>query len=992
LALLVNGQEVPEGQVGKKISDPDRQLEVWEYVGVRLEPGSNDLEVILTDPFGNERARRSIRVVAPGNLARIRLEVPPGDLVADGKTPVPVSVYLEDAHGVPVTSRTPLLLESNVGLWEVRDLNPNEPGTQVFVQGGHGEFALVPPSEPLKGEMRVSSGAVERTMTLAFVPDLRPMLAVGLVEGSINFNRAGRGGIFPASSRDGFEEELRSFATSGSDSTAAGRAAFFLKGKVRGDYLLTAAYDSEKDVRERLFRDIQPDEYYPVYGDESVRGFDAQSSGRLYVRIDKRRSYLLLGDFTTEGQSEARGLANYHRSLNGVRHHFENDFVTANAWAAYDSTRQVVEEIPANGTSGPYNFRTANGLVNSERVEILTRDRNQRSIIIHSEPMLRFIDYEFEPFTGRLLFKRPIPSLDRDLNPISIRITYEVDQGGDSFWVYGADAQVQVHERVAVGGSFVEDENPLDPFSMQSVNSTMRVTQNTVAIAEYARSESLVRGTGDGVRAEVRHQTERNDVRVFYGETDDTFANPGSVLAPGRVEMGTTWAHQLAPRDRLLGKALWTEDVVTGGIRKGARLDWEHTFLNNVRWEFGGRVSTETAAPASETTAGVTPNDVVSLRTRLTTPVPRVTGLTVYGEVENDVIEADKRMIAAGGDYQLSQRTKAYARHEFINALGGPFELNNFQRNHQTVVGLETEYMKDAHFFNEYRARDSFTGREAEAATGLRNRWLLREGVTADTSFERVSPFSEFSRLQESTAATAAIDFHHDPDWRLATRVEGRVSTQADSFLHTLNYGRRISADWTWLNRTIFYYADNKAPQMSDRLQGRFQTGFAYRQTEQDRFNALMKYEFRYEDGSLDPQFEEALRMVHIISADGHYQPTRDWMFSLHYAGKFVQEDWSDFDDDYHAHLLSGRVIYNLTERWDVGIIQSVFFDRDFASVRYGVGPEVGYTLKQNVRLGAGYNIFGFYDRDFSDRNTAPGFYINLRMKFDENSFRRSGG
>ena len=68
----------------------------------------------------------------------------------------------------------------------------------------------------------------------------------------------------------------------------------FLKGKVRGDYLLTLGYDSDKDTQTRLFRDIQPDQFYPVYGDSAVRGFDAQSTSRLYVRIDKGRSWLLV--------------------------------------------------------------------------------------------------------------------------------------------------------------------------------------------------------------------------------------------------------------------------------------------------------------------------------------------------------------------------------------------------------------------------------------------------------------------------------------------------------------------------------------------------------------------------------------------------------------------------------------------------------------------------------------------------------------------------
>ena len=63
----------------------------------------------------------------------------------------------------------------------------------------------------------------------------------------------------------------------------------------------------------------------------------------------------------------------------------------------------------------------------SERVEIITRDRNQLAVVLQSVPMTRLTDYEFEPFTGRLLFRRPIPTLDERMNPVSIRVTYEID-------------------------------------------------------------------------------------------------------------------------------------------------------------------------------------------------------------------------------------------------------------------------------------------------------------------------------------------------------------------------------------------------------------------------------------------------------------------------------------------------------------------------------------------------------------------------------------
>ena len=84
--------------------------------------------------------------------------------------------------------------------------------------------------------------------------------------------------------------------------------------------------------------------------------------------------------------------------------------------------------------------------MNSEKVEIITRDRNQPSIIVDDHvPQARFSDYEIEPLTGRILFKSPVPSVDRNLNPVFVRITYEVDQGGDQFWVAGVDGAGEAH-------------------------------------------------------------------------------------------------------------------------------------------------------------------------------------------------------------------------------------------------------------------------------------------------------------------------------------------------------------------------------------------------------------------------------------------------------------------------------------------------------------------------------------------------------------------
>ncbi|UUZ47813.1 hypothetical protein LP420_32650 [Massilia sp. B-10] len=75
-------------------------------------------------------------------------------------------------------------------------------------------------------------------------------------------------------------------------------------------------------------------------------------------------------------------------------------------------------------------------------------------------PLQRYVDYSFEPLSGRILFNQAIASLTADGDPQSVRITYEVDQGGERFWVLGADAKVALGENLTVGVSAVDDRNP----------------------------------------------------------------------------------------------------------------------------------------------------------------------------------------------------------------------------------------------------------------------------------------------------------------------------------------------------------------------------------------------------------------------------------------------------------------------------------------------------------------------------------------------------
>lgn len=1000
LALLLNGAPAPESRIGKAVEQAQPPLQAAEYVALRLKPGPNVLEIVQSDLFGNERARKTITVVAPDRLARLDLSLSNLEPKADGRTPVEVTIRAVDAHGVSVTADLPLTLETSLGRWQADDINAREPGIQVLITDGVATYRLLPPITPGEARLVVSSGTLRAERRLAFLPELRPMIASGIVEGRFNLNKLSANQLLPVSPSDAFEEELREQSGVGDDGTGSGRAAFYLKGKIKGDVLLTIAYDSDKrkdDVK--LFRDIDPDAYYPVYGDSSTRGYDAQSTGRLYVRIDKDRSYALLGDFNTRANSEVRQLGDYNRSFNGVRVHHETKRFSGGLWASDASTDQIIREIPGNGTSGPYDFAAGMGVINSETVEILVRDRNQRSVILSTRTLARNVDYDFEPFTGRILLRQPLASVDSNFNPQSLRITYEVDRGGDRFWVYGGDASFKPAERLEIGGSFARDENPIDPYDLQSVNGTLRLFEGTYLITEGARSETLADGIGYAGRVDLRHKSARTDARIFYGETEPGFVNESSQLSSGRVEAGGKVTRDLAPRTQLIGEAVYTADQA--GVtdqRQGARIDVAHTLPNQVKVTVGARASEETVvSPSGGSATGATePISVRSLRARVDTPVPRAPQATVFGEYEQDVLEEEQRVVAVGGNYQASTKTRLYARHEFISTLGSPFELNNSQRNNRTLFGVETEYLRDAYFYNEYRVRNAIDGGQAEASTGLRNDWGVAEGLRLNTTFERITPLDEgaggaAASENESTAATVGADYTRPADWKATGRLEGRWSDTSDNYLNTLGYARKLNDQWTLLGRTILHtqLADESAASTTstpDLWQGRILAGLAWRQTGEDVWNALFRYEYKYEEGSLDLGAADLARQVHILATSVNFQPDPKWIFAGHYATKFVQETYDvGPGGDYVAHLLAGRVIHEFHRRWDAGLNWALTFSDAFDNRQWAVGPEIGFIFTKNARIGLGYNVVGFNDRDFDSAATSKGLFLSLRLKFDEN-------
>lgn len=938
------------------------------------------------------RAQGALESVA-GSPAGPRVEVvlPYSAAPADGRQVVPVVVRVKDAQGAPFQGPVTVQLEASAGTWQTPDADSTDRGLQLVVAGGEAQAGLRVPQESGAAEVRAMGGQSTHSRFITFTPAPRAFLAVGLLNGRLDLRQLTRGHIDLGTTFDAFDDPISTWTASGDSGRVRGglRGALLMKGTVKQLGLLTLAFDSERDSLRGQFRDITPDAGFPVFGDASWREFDAQSQQRFYARLDRGTSFLRFGDFATPRSDERRLLSAYDRSMTGLQYHRESRSAMVSAFASRNAIRQLVDEVPGRGLSGPY-YLTRLGVLNSERVEIVTRDRNQPAVILKTQRMQRFEDYTVEPGTTRLLFRAPVPSLDANFNPVTIRITYEALQGGDQYLTYGADARWRRGDRVEAGVFGARDENPLDEQTMLGISGAFRPVSSTVVLGEMVRTRTGAGHlTGSAWRLEVQHESRRVTARAFALAGDTAFVNRSSTFLGGRSEFGARVSAAFDDRTRLVGEIIATDEERTDASRRGASLAVERRLSSRVVGELGYRWADEEGQVSSVLstlsgggfagnvpgTTGLTPLSFSAARARLSARLQERSA--VFGEYELGVGASGVRRASVGGEYILFRSTRLYARHEFISTQRGPYALADARDQQNTVVGIDADWLRNSQVFSEYRARDAFNGRDAEASMGLRNRWVISNGLVANTSLERVSPLVGTTG-DDAYAVTGAVEYTRSERFKTTGRMEVRTSTLGDQVLASVGHAHKLSRDLTLLARTLWDRSGD------EQARGRSQLALAWRQTDRNAVNGLVRLDHRLDQQ--DALGAPTARSTALVLAGLlNVQPASRFTVSSRYAAKRASDRRDGASVWSTSQLLMGRGIFDFTRRVDGGVIGSVMGTNGFGERQYGVGAEVGVVVLKNLRLAGGYNVFGFTDRDFTALGyTQRGPYVEFGLKLDE--------
>lgn len=1030
IELSVNGKAVnPLAFDGtKKSADGKVRISTWR--GIEIEDRTNVLTARVVDRDGKLVQQLQRKVHYAGSPLHAELLKDRSILVADGVTRPVIAVRLTDRDGKPArhgmvgdfSVPAPYAPAIEIDAQQANQLAGLERGVPVWrVEGEQGiayiELAPTTASGSLSISFPFRDGEVERAQRVEtwLDPGDRPWTVVGFAAGTVGFNT--------------LDERLEDLADDEDNINVDGRVALYAKGRVTGKWLMTLAYDSDKQEDETRFQGIiDPRRYYTLYADGSEQRYDAASIRRLYLKLERPQFYALFGDYET-GISEPE-LARYQRAFNGIKAEYKSDQVHLNGFAADSPNRFRREEIQGNGLSGPYALVTRDILANSERITLETRDRFRSEQIVEQRQLTRHIDYDIDYLAGTLRFREPVLSRGSGLDPQFIIAEYETLGVGDRNLNAGGRATYQTaDEKLKIGATAVHDENESVKTDLLGVDVRYRPDLKTEFRAELALTDNEAKdlstaNSGQAATAwlvEAEHHGSKFDILAYvrrqasgYGLGQLNAAESGTRKfgIDGRVGI----------RDNLsLAVTSYQENFLMSDARRRAATAELEYRADNTSFRAG-------LIYANDRLSDGTVNESTLVRLGAT---QRLFG----GKLE---LDAQTEFALGGQDESIDFPARhsfsaRYAVTEDIKIIG-TYEIADGENiDARTArIGVDVSPWNGARIVSSMNQQEiTEYGPRSYAAYGLTQSIPIGDKWTVDFSLDGNETISGFDRsdvinteqpvasggflgndatLTEDFLAVTAGATYRNNDWSWNSRAEyrdGDISTRygvTTALLKQIGEGSALGA-----LASIFIAKD--ASGVSTRVM-EAEASWAHRPSDSE-WSWLENLEYREDrvrnavagasgpiggapllvDGNVTSRRiinSLSVNYTPIAADDGLFTEAGEYGFF--WGSRYVFDRFGQDDVKGWSNVVGADVKFDLSDTIDVSGQATARVGNDFGSIAYSGGPSLGITPFKNAYISVGYNVVGFADRDFEEsRYTRDGPFITFRLKFDQESLGSLG-
>ncbi|MBE9046446.1 hypothetical protein IQ255_18880 [Pleurocapsales cyanobacterium LEGE 10410] len=1035
--LQVNGKSVDTAQVGRTEINPISQVVTQTWYGIIFNTGVNTLSVLSTTD-GTNYSETSIQITVPGKPEALKVETVEAEIPADGRSVTTVRGKYIDKNGTVTPWNEIITLNSSAGKFIGTDLDPDLPGFQVKPEKGEFTADLQAGYDAQIVTIQAKSSQLEGYTQTKFKTTLRE---IPLLTGFADLRIGARGTDY----YDSFREFLP--LDEDDDTTIDFTSAAFIVGSI-GRWSYTGAFNSDRPLNEdsqgetNLFRTYTLDEQsYPVYGDSSTTEATAPSIDSVYFRLERNPrtefadpDYFMWGDYNTEEFSTAaQEFSAISRQLHGFKSNYNLGDFQLNAFYANNAEGFQRDAIAPDGTAGFYFLSRRLLIPGSEDVYIELAPLNDPGDIVRRQRLSFGLDYEIDYDRGTLLFRDPILRTevgeDGEILVRRIVVNYQFESESSDATILAGRGRYHFSRDLDtpswLGISYLdEDRGDLD-FSLWGVDSYFSLGEWGNLAAEYAESDNQTTfadadGSAYRLEGEVRFS---NDIRgqAYYRHADEGFANNATLsFIPGQTRYGGQLQARIASRTNLqfsyehqdnngvaprpldeLEEFLDSEIAPVPGSALDNSLD---TITAGVQQEIGDaelgvdltyRDRTDRQEPqALDSTS-------TQLRSRFSIPVLDKLTFHALNDLtlsdSTDAVFSDR--LGLGLDYEIYSGLSLVFNHQWLTrgSLAGE-ALTSF--------GIQGEYepWANATLTGRYSLTNGVAGMSNLGAVGLQQKLTVAPGLNVDfdyqhtfSGFDTIGSGIQFSQpfgvgqsvsslgFGSGSSYGVGIDYTDNSDFTASARWQHSDNSGGGNTVLSANVTGKLSSALTSL---LSYDQASSANQTFDIGTTRnLRLGLAYRDPQQDKINALLRYEYE-ENGGLIPETILLGRgtgsQEHLFGIETIYAPNWRWEFYGKYAFRnsktFVADD---FVGSSNVSLGQLRATYRLNYHIDLVVEGRTIWQPSAGYTETGFLLEAGYYLTPEMRLSAGYVFGEADDEDFTGTRSAGGPYFGMTVKLN---------
>jgi uncharacterized repeat protein (TIGR01451 family) len=1047
ITIRVNGQAVDALNQDASTFNPAKTAAVDTWTGVPLKDGANSIVVTVVHQDGSkETLTREVSYVNAADHATVILDK--SKLVADGNTNPVIAIRVVDREGRPVRAGVGGTLDVSAP-YQTADAQQNRRASQLVSQNtsstsawrvegddGIAYVELAPTTQT--GEVRLdlhlrdalrgvgtlqNNGSVldRRDQMRAWLsPGKQDWVVVGFAAGSAGYTTLAR--------------QAESLGRNpGNTEEMDGQVKLYAKGRVKGRWLLTLAYDSDKKSdrqrRQSILTTIDPEAYYTLYGDNAQQGYDAQSTKNMFVKIETRQFYALFGDFSTSINDTELG--QYQRTLTGGKTEYRSQKTGLTAFVASTPFRHERDEIQGQGLSGPYQLGRRDLVLNTERVRIETRDRFRPELITETKDLVRFIDYDIDYARGTITLRSPLSSRDANLNNLFMVVDYETIGTSQGRTVAGVRGTQQIGSRVVVGGTAIQNDDDRRT-RMGTVDTTLQLNSTTRVRAEGGYSSG---GGVDGHAyvAEVQHRTANVEARGYVREQTLSFGvGQTNAVDAGFRKAGVDAAVRVREGVDVAATAYELQDLTSDARRRAVKVEGRAKLASNTDVTASVQHVRERAGIGPE--VGTTQIGATAQRGFLDNKLI-VTGEAAIAIAGEETLATPSRY-RVGASYAITRSIRGLVDHEIATGAG--------VTGSNTRVGAEITPWAGSTISSSFNKQAiGENGDRTFGAFGARQTLRLDKNWSADLSVDsqrtlggKVRP-DLVNPLNTPTLGGRIDDGRLDGDYTslsaglarqsLKTSWTGRAEARLGSnrrfglstgLVHQLDEGRVWggSANGYLLNQydggriehgdaafsialrapTSRVQILNKLETVYDRIQIGTGVQLPYGLPASQNTIASLAENGDYGPVAATSQNATALRFVNNFALNwligGSEEQASRTQLSFYYGAKWSTQTFDGQRFGGYTDMVSLEARHDVTRWLDVGLQAGARRSWSAGTTLFSVGPTIGISPIKNSWVSLGYNVTGFRDRDFSGAQaTVKGPWITLRMKFNEENLGLAG-